>query len=371
MTRILLDGRPCSSATGIGRYARTVIRAVPRFDEERAYSVLSWRREANRLRRLADSRCKIVAAFPGPIFAQLETHAVPIPQLHRWTVFHGTSYNVPRYAGTRTIGTFYDVAYLRVPDAYPAGVADGFDRCVRRALEYVDCIVTVSNHAKADLVAAYGFDEQRIKVIYPAAVIPRGHSGLDRPIFEGGNRQPFMLFVGEIGHRKNVVNLVRAFARVAGAIPHRLVLAGPDGPLDGYLEKVRSEIATLGLTDRVRLTGWLSDDELASLYRSADAVLLPSLYEGFGYPLVDAMAYGKPILTSNLSSMPEIAGDAALLVNPLDIGEIAEALMALAGDDRIRRSLAESGRRRAGLFTTEAMVDSLQCLYTALGATKN
>jgi glycosyltransferase involved in cell wall biosynthesis len=321
------------------------------------------------MRTVAGSSARVLPVFPGRVFAALESLAFPLPPIGGFQIFHGTSYSVPRFAGVRTIGTFYDIAFRHFPDAYPPGVAEGFDRSVKRALKYIDCVVTLSNHAKQEIVAAYGVDEQRVQVIYPAAVTPNGASGPNGLI--GGSTRPFMLFVGEIGPRKNVMNLVRAFARVASAIPHRLILSGPEGPVNWYVESVQSEIGSLGLAGRVHLTGWLPDHELESLYRATDAVLLPSLYEGFGYPLIDAMAHGKPIVTSNAASMPEVAGDAALLVNPLKVDEIAEAMMALARDDAVRRRLAEAGRRRAGHFTTDAMVASLCRLYSALGDRPN
>jgi glycosyltransferase involved in cell wall biosynthesis len=319
------------------------------------------------MRWLAESHCDIVTIFPGRVFAQLEAHALPIPGWHGFAVFHGTSYSVPRFARTRTIGTFYDVAYLRVPEAYPAGVAEGFDRSVRRALQHVDRIVAVSKHAKEDLMAAYGLNEPRIEVIYPAALHPNGASRRNSEKGdEAGMVPPFMLFVGEIGPRKNLVCLLRAFARAATAIPHALIIAGPDGPLPAYVANVRAEAISLGIADRVHFTGWLPDIELAKLYANSCAVLLPSLYEGFGYPLIDAMVYGKPIVTSNISSMPEVAGEAALLVNPLVVDEIAEAIVVLAREDAVCLRLVESGRRRAALFTTGAMVDSFRRLYATL-----
>lgn len=366
----MLDGRPCQGATGIGRYARTVIRTVPSGDLERRYTVLSWRRQIRALGGVAGADARLVPVFPGRLFAALEAMALPLPAVGGFQLFHGTSYSVPRFARARTIGTFYDIAYRHFPQAYPPGVAEGFDRSVRRALEHVDCVVTLSNYVKEELVTAYRVDEQQVKVIYPAALLPNGDAGLRRTQARS-QVNPTLLFVGEIGPRKNLTNLVEAFARIASAIPHRLVLAGPEGPVPAYVATLRSEIVSLGLSDRVRFTGWLADDELDRLYREAVAVLLPSLYEGFGYPLVDAMAHGKPLLTSNRSSMPEIAGGAALLVDPLDVEEIAEAMLVLARDDRIRRGLSAAGRRRVRDFSTETMVDAIHRLYQVLGDRRN
>src|SRR5205814_4146602 len=130
------------------------------------------RREARALRTVAGSSARIRTVFPGRVFAALERLAVPLPPVGGFQIFHGTSYSVPRFAGVRTIGTFYDIAYRHFPQAYPPGVAEGFDRSVRKALEHVDRVVTLSNHAKEELVATYGVDERQIEVIYPAASSP-------------------------------------------------------------------------------------------------------------------------------------------------------------------------------------------------------
>jgi glycosyltransferase involved in cell wall biosynthesis len=331
---------------------------------------MSWPGDADTLRTVAGGHAKVVTVFPGRIFAALEASAFRLPLPGGFQIFHGTSYSVPRFAGIRTIGTFYDVAYRRFPEAYPPGVAEGFDRSVKRVLGYVDCVVTVSKSAKEDIVAAYGIDERRIEVIYPTAVVLNGAS---RPALDSLTRgsPPFMLFVGEVGPRKNIINLVRAFGLIAGNIPHDLVLAGPDGPLSSYVGAVRSEIAGLDLGDRVQMKGWVSEDELARLYSDADVVVLPSLHEGFGYPLVDAMAHGKPIVTSNNSAMAEVARDAALLVDPLKVSEIAEAMIVVAGNASLRSQLGMTGRALVDRYTIEAMVASFDNLYEVLGGSPN
>jgi glycosyltransferase involved in cell wall biosynthesis len=266
--------------------------------------------------------------------------------------------------GARTIATFYDVSYKKFPEAYPAGVAEGFDRWVHKALGFVDRVVTLSHKAKEDLVAAYGLDERRVRVVYPSADFLNG----SRPALAVDRTgPPFMLFVGEIGPRKNLINLLRAFARIGTRIPHSLVVVGPPGPLPGYAATVRDEVSRLGLGSRARFTGWLPETELAALYSAATAVLLPSLDEGFGYPLLDAMAHGKPVLTSNCASMPEVVEDAAILVNPLSVEEISDGLVTLATDDVLRSRLSEAGLGRVKQFTEEEMVREFWNLYSTLG----
>jgi glycosyltransferase involved in cell wall biosynthesis len=159
---------------------------------------------------------------------------------------------------------------------------------------------------------------------------------------------PYLLFVGTLEPRKNLVRLIRAYRRAAASgIPHPLVLAGP---LGWHHQQLHRELALRG-PGEVILTGELDTDELDALYRHAAAFVYPSLYEGFGLPVLEAMTRGLPVITSNTSSLPEVAGEAALQVDPASIREIAAAIETLLGDTALREKLASRGRARAERFS--------------------
>ncbi len=177
-------------------------------------------------------------------------------------------------------------------------------------------------------------------------------------------REPLVLHVGAIQRRKNLVRLVAAFERAAPP-PWRLVLAGGTGYGAGeVLERIRTSNAAA----RIEVTGWLPDKQIEGLYRRAAILAFPSLDEGFGIPALEAMAHGVPVLGSNRAALPEVCGDAAMLVDPLREDLIADALAMLIRDEALRRRLADAGRARAAQFPWSRTVGETWRAYKDLGA---
>jgi len=368
-TTVLLDSRPLVGATGIARYARTLIRVLPDFDSSRAYRTFNWR---SRTRDLSDAAIPVVSSrLPGSVLARLSQRGVPAPRwgLGRVSVFHGTSYDVPRLRRVRTIMTCHDVAFLHVPDTYPPGVAEDFDAGLRRAIRYVDAIAVDSFHAREDLITHFDVEPDRVRVLYPAVVQGTGHSlylPIARPtgLVPGG--RPYFLVVGEMNPRKNLLRIVDAFAGIAGDTDHQLMFVGPPGP-DGYLDTVRQRVSSLSLTDRVLFPGRVNDERLAFLYDGSTALVCCSQYEGFGYPVAEAASRGIPIVASNVASLPEIAGSAAIYADPGSTESIADALRRVSMDTLLRAALSAAGPREASRFTVEALIRSVISLYADLG----
>ncbi|MGZ5299842.1 MAG: glycosyltransferase family 4 protein, partial [Actinomycetota bacterium] len=177
-----------------------------------------------------------------------------------------------------------------------------------------------------------------------------------------GVARPYVLSVGTLEPRKNLVRLVRAYRQVAPDVPHALVLAGMPG---WRTEALEAELARPGPGTIVR-TGHVSDDALDALYRGADVFAYPSLYEGFGLPVVEAMAHGVPTLASNTSSLPQVVGDAALLVDPTDVSEIAEGLARLLTETAPADDLRQRGLQRAATFTWAATARATLDVYRQL-----
>jgi glycosyltransferase involved in cell wall biosynthesis len=237
-------------------------------------------------------------------------------------------------------------------------------------------IIADSEATCLDLIRHYHIQEHKITVVYP---------GCDRSLAPVTDRElltsvraryrlahSYLLYVGTLHPRKNLVRLIEAFAFLTasldaetkdGASPLQLVLAGQKGWLyDDILAQVRK----LGLTERVRLTGYLPPADLPALLSGARAFVFPSLYEGFGLPVLEAMACGTPVICSNVSSLPEVAGDAALLVDPLDVDALAAALEQVVVDPELRRALVERGFRQAARFSWRRCArETLQVLEEA------
>lgn len=251
--------------------------------------------------------------------------------------------------------TIFDVAVLRFPEKFRRWFGL-YQRCtlpdrVRQAA----AILTLSEASKAEIVSTIGIEPDRITVV-PCGVAPRYRDPMDDSEIQSvrdkyGLATPFALTVGYIEPRKNLERLLRAVAVArssADSAGLQLVHAGPQGWLSGELPQL---IGSLGLRGAVRFIGHVPERDLAALYRAARLTAYPSLYEGFGLPVAEAMASGCPVLTSDRSSLVEVAGDAGLLVDPQSVEAIADGLRRLWCDDSLRADLGRRGRERAAGYT--------------------
>ena len=215
-------------------------------------------------------------------------------------------------------------------------------------------IIADSQATRGDLIALAGADPARIRVVYP------GCDARFRPLDRAAARatvaqrfalhEPYVLHVGTLEPRKNLITLLRAFAalRDTTAAGHRLVLVGQRGWL---YKPIFAAIDALGLSGHMCIIETAQDEDLPALYAAADLFVYPSLYEGFGLPVLEAMACGTPVVTSNRSALPEVAGDAALLVDPADDRALAESMARALADAALRNSMAERGLARARTFS--------------------
>jgi glycosyltransferase involved in cell wall biosynthesis len=282
------------------------------------------------------------------------------PRVAGADVVHATNpASVPPAAdGQALVVTLHDLAFDRFPELFPASWRTLYRTGARAALRRADVLVVPSRATMDDLVAR-GADPDRVRVTPLASSLPR--SDLDpAPVTARlGIEGPFVLCPATLEPRKNQVRLVRAYRQVAPDVPHALVLAGPDGWLIDDLER---ELERPG-PGRIVRTGRLDAEDLDALYRVADAIAYPSLYEGFGLVILEAMARGVPVVTSTTPACAEVAGDAALLVDPLDVGGLADAFGRVLGDGPLRADLAARGRERAASFSWERTAEATLGAY--------
>ncbi len=261
---------------------------------------------------------------------------------------------LPLVRPERSVVTVHDLGFLHHPEAHTWFQNVYLRWSTRHNARSATRILADSQATRQDLIRYYGIPKEKTVVVYP---------GLDRdlgPVTDAdllaatrdhyGISERYLFYVGTLHPRKNLARLVRAFAgSVAVKYPElQLVLAGKKGWLsDGIVEEVRSA----GLVDQIVLTGYVPDSDLPALMSGALAFVFPSLYEGFGMPVLEAMACGTPVVCSNVSSLPEVAGEAALLVDPLDTGALAQALIRIAEDADLRCELVLRGLERVRAFS--------------------
>ncbi|HSV43477.1 MAG TPA: glycosyltransferase family 1 protein, partial [Candidatus Bathyarchaeia archaeon] len=260
--------------------------------------------------------------------------------------------DLPKRKNQKMVIIVHDVIHKAFPGGHSPETIRAVDAGFRRVARDADAFIAVSETTRNDLMTFYDIPANRIFKIYSGC-----NSCLEKPGLavaqkilaeKFGVSGDYILFLGTLEPRKNIENLLKAYARLCrkGA-PEQFVIAGMKGWMfDGIFETVQQ----LALTDRVIFTDYISYEEKQCLYRLAKIFVFPSFYEGFGLPILEAMDYGVPVITSNVSSMPEVAGDAALLVDPHDWNAIADCMERLLADENLRGQLRSKGLERVKMF---------------------
>jgi glycosyltransferase involved in cell wall biosynthesis len=272
-------------------------------------------------------------------------------------LFHA-QFIIPPFCKCKTVTTIPDIAYEHFPDLFSPFETFRSKLLIRRSARSADHIITVSNYSKADLARTYDIDPSKITVTYEAAgdsfTVKDCDACKEHITRAYGIRDPFVLYVGRLQARKNLPRLLRAFARLkAEGIQHRLVLVGKR---DWMFERIFAQVRALQLEPFVTFTGYVPSEDLPLFYGAADVFVYPSLFEGFGLPVIEAMACGTPVVTSFGSSLEEIAGDAAVLVDPHSEDSIVNGLRRVLADRALTLALRDKGLRRSREF---------HCDYTA------
>ncbi len=277
-------------------------------------------------------------------------------------VYFAPNFFVPRRhlpAVRRLAATVHDLAFARLPETVQRETLDNLRRNLPGALFGADALIAVSQATSDDLSSLCTVAARRIHVI---------HEGVDATFLDGtpskppaGLPQRYLLFVSTLEPRKNIIGVLRGFAAAAAAgYPGGLVLVGRWG---WRTEEARAELATSPVRERIVHMDYVARAELRGVLGGAEALIFPSFLEGFGLPVVEAMACGVPVIVSNVSSLPEVAGEAGVYVNPRDHEEIGRAILRVAGDAAERRRLAELGKIRAAHFTWRQAAEATTAVF--------
>jgi len=348
----LLDGN--GQPDGIGTYTRELSAACALRDDMTMVPVVMGRHAARRAppgALVLPHRPSVAAALSivtGAYFRGARRLA------ERIDVFHATDYQIPRLSRTPVCATLFDAIPLRHPEWANPRLRLLKNRLLRSSARWADHVIAISHAMVPELVDQYGIDRQRITVTPP---------GLDARWFEResasriasfqarhGLRPGYLLFVGTLQPRKNVDRIMKAFVLMPSrtTADRQLVIAGKAGwRADGIVATLR--LAAEG--GRVRWLDYVEGAEMRALYQGAAGFVFPSLYEGFGFPVLEAFASGVPVVTSTTTSLPEVAGDAALLVDPTDVDALADAMTSVLEDSLLADRLRAAGTERARGFT--------------------
>ncbi len=308
-------------------------------------------------------RIKQLQRAPAPKFPNVRNRLLlpPLPATLPWNrpdIFHALNQRVDLRAGKQVVSTFHDL-FVMTGEYSSADFRARFTAQAKNAASQSDLIIAVSEFTRQQIISCLNVDPRRIKVVPHGVHLPANPP----PLTE---RENIILCVGALQLRKNVTRLVEAFESLPASLREgwTLVLAGSTA---GYgAAEILDRIDRSPVRAQIELKGYVNNQDLADLYRRALVFAFPSLDEGFGIPVLEAMAHGIPVVTSNRSALPQVAGDAALLIDPYAVEALRDTLQNLMQDQQLRESLSEKGRQRAALFSWDQTTTETYNLYKAL-----
>jgi glycosyltransferase involved in cell wall biosynthesis len=360
---------------GLGRYAHELLTALLACDPGNTYGALYYapagdERPAPPLDQLPARRLR-TSAKPWRMSVLLADFAGV--SLDRWLrpgdLFHATDHLLPPFKHARTVMTIHDLIYLFYPQYHLPLNRWFLTLMLPRFLRRADAVIAVSEHTRQDVIRHIGLPAERMVVIHEG-VNPSYQPVIDPEALAAVAAryqlpQRYLLFFGTIEPRKNLETLLSAYAVLSSrdAETPALVIAGRKGWL---YQPVFHQVRELGLETRVRFTDWIAEADAPALISGASLFVYPSVYEGFGLPPLEAMACGVPVIASAASSIPEIVGDAGLLVDPRDVGALVTAMQAVLGSSELRANLRARGLARARTFTWENTARQTLRVYETL-----
>jgi glycosyltransferase involved in cell wall biosynthesis len=366
---------------GIGRYTRGIVGALAEQDTEHTFVLVVAGDGAEETTPRARNR-------EADLGANFRVRQLPMSNRlwtivwHRWRlplpvdllagpmdVFHSPDYVLPPVRRGRKVVTVHDLSFLRYPEGAGPRLRKYLSRAVPRSAREADLVLADSESTRRDVVDLLRIAAERVEVVYPGVdrqfTVVQETEPLEEVKRLYSLSWPFILTVGTLEPRKNLIALLEAYSvlKKRRGFGHKLVVAGRRGWLyEGIFQRVEE----LSLTQEVVFLGFVPEEHLPALYSLADVLAFPSIYEGFGLPPLEAMACGTPVVTSNSSSLPEVVGDAGLMVAPDDHQALAEAIARVLDDADLREDLVKRGLARAAEFSWQATGEKLLSVYQRL-----
>jgi len=339
--------------TGNETYVLNLINALWAIDSTNTYLLLT--NDPPRLRQYVQEseRFQVVGVRPGTSYLRIP-FAIPWTTWQRHIGVLHMTYNAPPLSLCPTVVTVHDISFASYPEAFSLRDRLILSTLVPLSMRRAAKVITVSHASKTDIIERYRVPEDRIVVIPEAASDPyqviSDRTLLDEVRARYGTGDSYILAVGNLQPRKNLIRLVEAYSRLraTGECKQKLVMVGK---AHWQESQVFAAVRKYGLEGDVIFTGYVPEKDLVLIYNAATVFVYPSLYEGFGLPPLEAMACGTPVVASRAGAIPEVVGDGGLLVSPLDVDELASAILAVLRKPELRKELAERGQRRARQFS--------------------
>jgi glycosyltransferase involved in cell wall biosynthesis len=372
--RVLLDFTQIpTNRTGVGVYAENLVRELRyRFLGEDLLLVLIQKDEQKIRELVREYPNVIVASLPFGLLRNrltlllFEQFVMPIFLIwKKIDLVHSLHYTHPLFSFCPRVVTIHDLTFLLSPELHTRSRTLVMPFFIKHAVRYAEALIFVSNATSLDSDRLIPSKRGNLRTVIPLGVDLAGfdmdEQSQEKALEKFSIARPFILFLGTIEPRKNILRLIQAFEQIAGQYPNLLlVLAGKPGwDFDGVFDAIKAS----EYRKRIRHLGFVTESEKRALLVNCEVLVYPSLYEGFGLPVLEAMAAGAPVITSNVSSLPEVAGNAALLINPLSVEEIADAIRAVVNNNDKKDVLRTLGKRRAADFSWANMAKRTYDLY--------
>lgn len=361
--KIFIEGTPLfsSSRSGVGQYVKRLTEAMQRLRPENEYTVFGFHFILKRKLPVEDISPvftrKYIRIIPGRAYNLLYKKLVKLPidillRSKPDVVIYGNFAYWPLWLGSKSIVVIHDLGYIDVPEYVETKNRRFLRKFVKYSVAKASHIVTISDHARRRIIDTYNIDPEKISIVQPSIdhsiYYPRSAKEIDIARKQYNLPLSYFLFVGTLEPRKNLVGLLDAYAQLPDEIMKRypLVLVGGRGWAD---EEIQERLKKYKKLPIIR-PGYVHDKHLPAVISGARSLLWPTFYEGFGMPPLEAMACGTPVLTSNTTSLPEVVGNSALMVNPFSVTEIRQGIQRMATDDKLNKRLSQLGIKRASKF---------------------
>lgn len=363
---------------GIGRYTRELVQALAMVDGQNSYRLFSAKPPANLPVPEPLPQAQNFAHKPAPLderWLYRLWYRLRLPLPVQWVtgqldLFHSPDFVLPPVNGRiPTLLTVHDLSFVHYPHVFPERLVSYLNQVVPWSISRASHILADSQATRQDLLNIWQVPPEKVTVLY-SGVHARFQPVEDVAMVTAVRQKyrlhdwPYVLSVGTLQPRKNYQMLIRAFAPLANKVPHHLVISGGKGWL---YEEMLAEVERQDLTGRVHFIGFVADADLPTLYSAADLFVFPSLYEGFGLPLLEAMGCGTAVLTANSSSLPEVAGTAARQLSPTDQAAWTENIQALLANTDLRHELVRAGFAQVKQFSWQTAAQQLLKIYQQIG----
>jgi glycosyltransferase involved in cell wall biosynthesis len=370
--RVAIDARKLHDF-GIGTYIRNLLRHLAHTDQDTEFVLLCEEADLGVAAQLGPNFRTVLE--PSPNYSLREQVHVPwVLRRERPDLYHAPHYVLPAGVRCPSVVTIHDCIHLMFPQYLPNRLAYAYARAqMWAAARRSHCILTVSEASKRDILHLFNVPPEKIVVVYNAIDSHFSVTPSDEAVARVRERYQldhrFVLYVGNIKPHKNLIRLIEAFDELRrGELDDlKLLIIGDQ---ISKLPALRRAVHLHKLHKQVRFLGYLGDDQLAILYRLASVFAFPSLYEGFGLPPLEAMASGTPVVTSNVSSLPEVVGDAAVLVNPYDVDAIVDGLRRVLTNPALAAQMRQKGIERAREFSWERSVAKTWGVYQQIAGSR-